>query len=96
MLLRDFEKMENELELKLEKRKEEHVEMQSKLTEIQIKIDAKRKDIDNLDGKQKELINTYHHMTQDESKFSDFLNKVYKKKIKRKKKAEGVEEEGID
>jgi hypothetical protein len=32
-------------------------------------------------------------MTQDESKFSDFLTKVYKRKIKRKKKVEGAEDE---
>ena len=93
MLLRDFEKTENELELKLEKRKEEHMDTQSKLTEIQTRIDSKRKDIETLDSKQKELMVTYQHMTQDESKFSDFLTKVYKRKIKRKKKVEGTEEE---
>jgi hypothetical protein len=96
MLLRDFEKMENELEQKLENRKEEHIDVQSKLSEIQMKIDAKRKEIEKLDEKQKELMSSYHHMTHDENKFSDFLTKVYKRKIKRKKKLEGAEDvEGL-
>ena len=94
MLLRDFEKTENELEEKLVKRKDENAEMQGKLIEIQAKIDAKRKDIDKFDDKQKQLLDTFHQMTQDETKFSEFLTKLYKKKIKRKKNVEG--EEGDD
>jgi hypothetical protein len=94
MLLRDFEKTENELEEKLVKRKEENADMQAKLVEIQAKIDAKRKDIDKFDDKQKQLLDTFHQMTIEETKFSDFLTKLYKKKIKRKKNVEG--EEGED
>lgn len=97
MLLRDFEKTENELEKKLESRKEEHLDMQGKLTEIQMKINSKLKDLEKLDEKQKELLSNYQRMTQDETKFADFLSKVYKRKIKRKKKTEGAEEEeGFD
>lgn len=93
MLLRDFEKMENQLELKQEKKKEEHLDVQTKVAEIQLKLDKKRKDIEALDEKQKHLMDTYHKMTQEETKYADFLSKVYKRKIKRKKKVEGEEEE---
>jgi cilia- and flagella-associated protein 44 len=91
MLLRDFEKTENELEQKKEKKREENVEMLGKISEIQLKIDAKKKDIEKLDEQQKQLTETYYQMTKSETKFADFLTKVYKRKIKRKKKLEGEE-----
>lgn len=91
MLLREFEKTENELEQKKEKKREENVEMQGKIAEIQTKIDAKKKDIEKLDEQQKQLTETYNQMTKGETKFADFLTKVYKRKIKRKKKLEGEE-----
>lgn len=93
MLLRDFEKTENELEQKLIKKKEEHLEQQSKLAEIQLKIDSKRKDIEKIEESQKHLMTTYHQLTHDETKYADFLSKVYKRKIKRKKNTEGAPED---
>ena len=93
MLLRDFEKTENNLEQKLIKRKEEHLDVQMKLNDVQAKIDSKRKDIEKLDENQKKLTESFHQMIHDETKFGDYLTKVYKKKIKRKKKVEGAEEE---
>lgn len=93
MLLRDFEKTENILEQKLAKRKEEHLDVQIKLNENQARIDNKRKDIEKLDENQKKLTESFQLMIHDETKFSDYLTKVYKKKIKRKKKVEGAEEE---
>ncbi len=93
MLLREFEKTENELELKLAKKKEEHLDMLSKLTDIQSKIDGKRKDIEKLDDNLKQLLQTYNQLTHDEIKYADFLTKVYKRKIKRKKKTDGSQED---
>lgn len=93
MLLRDFEKTENELELKLNKKKEEHLDMQTKLTEVQLKIDNKRKDLEKLDENYKQLGNSLTQMIHEETKYHDFLTKVYKRKIKRKKKIEGQEED---
>jgi hypothetical protein len=93
MLLRDFEKTENELENKLSKKREEHLEMQLKLTEIQVRIDNKKKDIEKFDDNQKQLLQTYQQMTHDETKYADFLFKVFKRKIKRKKKTEGAAED---
>lgn len=93
LLLKDFEKTENELEQKLSLKKDEHIEMQGKLAEIQSKIDLKKKDIDKLDEGLKHLYHNFVQMTHDETKYGDFLNKVYKRRIKRKKKAEGAEED---
>lgn len=93
MLLRDFEKTENSLEQKLIKRKEEHLDVQLKLNDCQAKIDSKRKDIEKLDESQKKLFENFHQMVHDETKFADYLSKVYKKKIKRKKKSDGAEED---
>lgn len=93
MLLRDFEKTENSLEQKLIKRKEEHLDVQMKLNDVQAKIDSKRKDIEKLDENQKKLTESFQQMIHDETKFGDYLTKVYKKKIKRKKKVEGAEED---
>lgn len=93
MLLREFEKTENELEMKLNKKREEHVDMQTKLTEAQVKIDSKRKDLEKLDESYKQLAHTFAHMIHDETKYNDFLTRVYKRKIKRKKKVEGQDED---
>lgn len=93
MLLRDFEKTENELELKLANKKDENLDAQSKISEIQVKIDSKRKDIEKLDDNIKQLLHSYSQMTHDETKYADFLSKVYKRKIKRKKKTEGAAED---
>ena len=93
MLLRDFEKTENELEQKLSVKKEEHSEMQTKLNDIQAKIDSKKKDIEKQDDSLKHLMQNLVQMIHDETKFGDYLIKVYKRKIKRRKKVEGEEEE---
>ncbi|CAF0711556.1 unnamed protein product [Brachionus calyciflorus] len=93
LLLREFEKTENELEQKLSMKKDEHLDMQAKLAEIQSKIDLKKKDIDKIDENLKHLFQSYTQMTHDETKYGDFLNKVYKRKIKRKKKVEGMDED---
>ncbi|RNA43265.1 cilia- and flagella-associated 44-like [Brachionus plicatilis] len=55
LLLKDFEKTENELEQKLSMKKDEHIEMQSKLAETQSKLDLKKKDIEKLDEGLKHL-----------------------------------------
>ena len=93
LLLRDFEKTENILESKNIERKEGHVELQHQLKDCQRKIDLKRKDLENLDLKQKQLMESYNQLTHDELKYPDFLLKVFKRKIKRKKKVEGEEED---
>lgn len=93
LLLRDFEKTENILEQKQIERKEGHIDLQRQLKVIHRAIDSKRKDIDHLDIKQKQLVETYNQATRDETKFADYLLKVFRKRIKRKKKTESDEED---
>lgn len=93
MLLRDFEKTENELETKLNTKKEENLDMQIKLSESQLKIDAKRKEIEKLDENHRKLAHDFTQLIHEETRYNDFLTKVYKRKIKRKKKTEGEEED---
>lgn len=93
MLLREFEKTENELETKLNNKKDEYLEMQSKLADAQLRIDSKRKDLEKLEESYKHLSHTFSQMIHDETKYNDFLVRVYKRKIKRKKKTEGQEDD---
>jgi len=93
LLLRDFEKTETMLEQKQIERKEGHVELQRQLKSVQRGIDAKRKDIEGLESRQRQLLETYHAVTRDETKFADYLFKVFRKRIKRRKRAEGEDEE---
>ena len=60
--------------------------------EIQQKHDNKRKDIDRLTEKEKALYANFQASLGENNKFAEFLNKVFKKKIKRaKKKAQNEE-----
>jgi hypothetical protein len=93
MLLRDFEKTENELETRLSVRKEEHTDFQAKLSEVQQRIEVKRKDVEKIDESLKHLLHSLTQLIHDETKYGEYLTKVYKKKIKRRKKVEGEEEE---
>ncbi len=93
MLLRDFEKTENDLEKKLSVKKDEHVEIQAKVNELQSKIEHKKKDVDKIDENIKQLFQSFTQLIHDEVKYSEFLTKVYKRKIKRRKKSDGEEED---
>lgn len=60
--------------------------------EIQQKHDSKRKDIDRLVEKEKALYANFQASLGENNKFAEFLNKVFKKKIKRAKKKAQTEE----
>jgi hypothetical protein len=96
MLLRDFEKTENDLEIRLSIKKDEHVEFQVKLNDLQLKIEHKRKDIEKIDEHLRQLLQNLSQIIHDETKYSEFLTKVYKRKIKRRKKVDGEEEDESD
>ena len=53
-----------------------------------MKLDTKRKDIERLQEKEKALYATFQASLGENNKFAEFLNKVFKKKIKRAKKKE--------
>ncbi|XP_071842731.1 cilia- and flagella-associated protein 44-like isoform X2 [Apostichopus japonicus] len=91
-LLKEFEKRENVLAEKVEAKIKEKTDMYLKVVEIQQKHDGKRKDIDRLSEKEKALYATFQASLGENNKFAEFLNKVFKKKIKRaKKKAQNEE-----
>ena len=56
------------------------------MSECQQKLDSKRKDIERLQEKEKALYATFQASLGENNKFAEFLNKVFKKKIKRAKK----------
>ena len=57
-------------------------------------MDAKKRDIDALQDKEKILFGEFQALLGDNNKWGDFLTKVFKKRIKRSKKKK-EEEEGM-
>ena len=53
---------------------------------MQVKFEAKRRDIERLSDREKALYASFTMSLGENNKFADFLNKVFKKKIKRAKK----------
>ncbi|XP_046572732.1 cilia- and flagella-associated protein 44-like isoform X2 [Haliotis rubra] len=91
VLLKEYEKSEDVLAAKVTGKQQEKLEMQNKILEVQGKMDAKKKDIEKLQEKERTLHATFVTSLGDNNKFADYLTKVFKKKIKRTKKktAEG-------
>ncbi len=54
--------------------------------DCQSKLEAKKKDIEKLQEREKALHETFKQSLGENNKFVDYLTKVFKKKIKRKKK----------
>ncbi|KAJ8316119.1 hypothetical protein KUTeg_006133 [Tegillarca granosa] len=54
--------------------------------EVQGKLDSKKKEIEKLQEKERQLYATFMHSLGDNNKFGDYLTKVFKKRIKRAKK----------
>lgn len=54
--------------------------------DCQGKLEAKKKDIEKLQERDKALQETFKQSLGENNKFADYLSKVFKKKIKRKKK----------
>ncbi|UJR37290.1 hypothetical protein I4U23_029999 [Adineta vaga] len=96
MLTKEFERTENELENKVSEAQKRFDTEQAKMNEFQLKVDAKKKDIDILDDRMKQLYGTYDEMIPKEHKFYNYLLRVLNKKIKRKKRVEGEEGDDAD
>jgi hypothetical protein len=61
---------------------------------LQGKVDSKKKDIDSLDERMKQIYTRFDEMIPKEHKFYNYLLRVLNKKIKRKKRLEGEEVDG--
>ncbi|XP_018428354.1 PREDICTED: cilia- and flagella-associated protein 44 [Nanorana parkeri] len=98
MLLKEFEKREDNLQEKVSDRVSELEEMKGKSEDYLQQLETKKKDIVRLQEKEKALDAAFHSSLGENNKFATFLTKVFKKKIKRSKKKEvtGDEEEDED
>ncbi|XP_031554688.1 cilia- and flagella-associated protein 44-like isoform X2 [Actinia tenebrosa] len=86
MLLKEFEKRENVYATKVNTKLTEKEEMQDKVEDCQMKLEAKKQDIEKLLDREKTLYTTFSTAMGENNKFENFLTKVFKKKIKRAKK----------
>ncbi|XP_048773099.2 cilia- and flagella-associated protein 44-like isoform X2 [Ostrea edulis] len=86
VLLKEYEKREDVMEAKLSGKQQEKLEMQAKIIELQGKQEMKKKEIEKLQEREKQLYAQFQASLGDNNKFGDYLTKVFKKKIKRAKK----------
>ncbi|GFO10997.1 cilia- and flagella-associated protein 44-like [Plakobranchus ocellatus] len=86
VLLKEYEISEDILAEKLANKQQEKLDMQTKMLEVQGKIDAKKKDIEKLLEKEKALMASFTQSLGENNKFADYLTKVFKKRVKRTKK----------
>ncbi|CAD5123356.1 DgyrCDS11713 [Dimorphilus gyrociliatus] len=84
-LLKEFEKQENILADKVEMKNTEKIDMQTKISDCQTRLTKKKKDLENLSEKEKQLYATFLQSLGENNRFADYLTKVFKKRIKRKK-----------
>ncbi|CAF1167075.1 unnamed protein product, partial [Adineta ricciae] len=96
MLTKEFERTENELENKVTEAQKRFDAEQAKMQEFQAKVDAKKKDNDMLDDRMKQLYGTFDEIIPKEHKFYNYLLRVLNKKVKRKKRVEGEEDDADD
>ncbi|XP_069745603.1 cilia- and flagella-associated protein 44-like isoform X2 [Narcine bancroftii] len=98
LLLKDFEKSEDILQDRVNQRMNEQMETQMKSEESFQQLEAKKRDIVKLQEKEKALYAAFQMSLGENNKHTDFLTKVFKKKIRRRRKSEakisaGSEEE---
>ncbi|XP_078493244.1 cilia- and flagella-associated protein 44-like isoform X2 [Ciona intestinalis] len=96
LLLKEYEKRETTLSGRVVGKRTELAEINGKTVEMQTRLEMKRRDIDRLLDREKSLHASFSASLGDNNKFADFLNRVFKKKIKRSKKKvmeEGEEED---
>ncbi|KAK3770719.1 hypothetical protein RRG08_037905 [Elysia crispata] len=99
VLLKEYEIREDILAEKVANKQQEKLDMQSKMLEVQGKIDSKKKDIEKLQEKEKSLMASFTQSLGENNKFADYLTKVFKKRVKRTKKKmteEGESDEDSD
>ncbi|OON13916.1 hypothetical protein X801_10302 [Opisthorchis viverrini] len=96
-LLKEFEKSEMVLTEKKRLRDGEKLEVQEKIADLNVKIEARRKELERLAQREHVLHEEFKASLGEGHRFADFLTKVFKKRIKRKKQeATGGDSEGSD
>nr|CAH8852852.1 unnamed protein product [Trichobilharzia regenti]CAH8852854.1 unnamed protein product [Trichobilharzia regenti] len=84
-LLKEFEKSECVLTEKKQSRSEEKHEINQKVNEVTAKIEQKKKELERLAQREHQIHEEFKASISDSHKFAEFLTKVFKKRIKRKK-----------
>ncbi|KAM3873982.1 cilia- and flagella-associated protein 44 [Diretmus argenteus] len=94
LLLKGFEKREDSLQETLNQRMAEENHITSKLEECNEQLELKRRDVAKLQERERALAAAFQASLGENNKFADFLTKVFKKKIKRKKETPRKEGQG--
>ncbi|CAH8582329.1 unnamed protein product [Schistosoma rodhaini] len=84
-LLKEFEKSEYVLMEKMKNRLEEKQYITNKVNELTLKLEQKKKDLEHLSQREHQIHEEFKTSLDDSHKFIEFLTKVFKKRIKRKK-----------
>jgi WD40 repeat protein len=92
VLLKEFEQTDNVLAEKLNTKKSEKKELESKIAEYREKLLSKKVEIDAIIRQERNIQEEYRNLVGENNKNEEFLTKVFKRKIKRVKKK--VAEEG--
>ncbi|XP_063689287.1 cilia- and flagella-associated protein 44-like isoform X5 [Bolinopsis microptera] len=87
LLLKEFEKRENILQEALSSKLSDRDEMSDKIEELEEKLSSKKLYMEELQENEKILYDSFTEQLGENNKFADYLTKVFKKKIKRVKKA---------
>jgi len=97
VLLKEFEKRDNSLKVKLDNKNAEKTDILTKTQDCQDKLETKKEEVEKLLEKKAQIVSEFDHMVEDTNTFRDALMKVFNKKIKRvKKKAKDDEDEDYD
>ncbi|KAA3681859.1 uncharacterized protein DEA37_0009501 [Paragonimus westermani] len=84
-LLKDFEKSEMVLTERKQVRDSEKSEVNFKISELNSRIDVRKKEIERLTQREHALHEEFKASLGEGHRFTDFLTRVFKKRIKRKK-----------
>ncbi|KAJ3417018.1 Cilia- and flagella-associated protein 44 [Chytridiales sp. JEL 0842] len=93
VLLKEFEKYDKNLADKLNLKRNEKMDIDTKIKECQDKLNSKRVEIEQIVAREKENQEDFTRALGENNKYEDLLTKIFKKKIKRSKKkvkADGV------
>ena len=86
VLLKEFEKYDNALAEKLLSKKNEKLEIESKIDDCQEKLSIKKSEIEQIIRREKEIQDEFQRAIGENNKNDEYLTKVFKRKIKRSKK----------
>ncbi|KAM9820225.1 LOW QUALITY PROTEIN: cilia- and flagella-associated protein 44 [Neosynchiropus ocellatus] len=96
LVLQELNQREELLQERLSARLQEENGVTSKLEERNKQLDARRRDVAKLQGRNKSLAAAFRASLGDENKFEEFLTRVFQKKVKRGKPKEHVGGEGTE